>query len=138
VSPGENGDEPGFPDGISLQPPYNRGMAECLFCQMNAGEIPVEKLAQNDHAFAIRDINPRAPVHALIIPRTHVATARDVEWVHGEILAGMFVLAREVARLEGVTDSGYRLALNVGDNAGMTIFHLHMHLLGGRKLGPEG
>lgn len=113
-------------------------MAECLFCQMNLGEIPVEKIAQNDHAFAIRDINPRAPVHALIIPKVHISTARDVEWVHGDVLAAMFVLGREVARLEGVADTGYRLALNVGDNAGMTISHLHMHLLGGRKLGPEG
>jgi histidine triad (HIT) family protein len=113
-------------------------MAECLFCQMNAGDIPVDKIAQNDHAFAIRDINPRSPVHALVIPKTHIPTSRDVEWVHGDVLAGMFVLAREVARLEGVADSGYRLALNVGDNAGMTISHLHMHLLGGRKLGPEG
>ncbi len=113
-------------------------MAECLFCRMNAGEIPVEKIAQNEYAFAIRDINPRAPVHALVIPKTHITSSREVEWVHGDVLAGMFMLANEVARLEGVADSGYRLAFNVGDNAGMTIFHLHMHVVGGRKLGPEG
>lgn len=132
------GDDIGRINGISRHQPYNPGMAECIFCQMNLGEIPVEKIAQNDHAFAIRDINPRAPVHALIIPRMHISTARDVEWVHGDVLAAMFVLSREVARLEGVADTGYRLALNVGDHAGMTISHLHMHLLGGRKLGPEG
>ncbi len=113
-------------------------MVDCLFCRMSAGEIPVEKIAQNDHAFAIRDINPRAPVHALIIPRLHVPTAKDIGWTHGEMLAGLFSLATEVARVEGVYDAGYRLAFNVGDNAGMTIFHLHLHLLGGRKLGPEG
>jgi histidine triad (HIT) family protein len=113
-------------------------MAECLFCRMSRGEIPVEKLAENDHAFAIRDINPRAPIHALIVPRAHVPTAREIEWNHGDLLAGMFALATEVARIEGVHDSGYRLAFNVGDNAGMTIFHLHMHLVGGRVLGPEG
>lgn len=113
-------------------------MSDCLFCRMNAGEIPVEKIAQNEHAFAIRDINPRAPVHALIIPKQHVPTARDIEWANGEMLAGMFLLANEVARLEGVYEPGYRLAFNVGDAAGMTIYHLHLHLVGGRQLGPEG
>ncbi len=113
-------------------------MPDCLFCRMAAGEVPVEKIAQNEHAFAIRDINPRAPVHALVIPKTHVATAREFEWTHGDLLAGMFMLSRDVAKLEGVADGGYRLAFNVGDNAGMTIPHLHLHLLGGRKLGPEG
>ncbi|MCZ2108878.1 MAG: histidine triad nucleotide-binding protein [Dehalococcoidia bacterium] len=111
---------------------------DCLFCKMASGEIPVEKIAQNDHAFAIRDINPRAPVHALVIPRDHLPTAKDIEWNHGELLAGLFVLATQVARLEGVYEPGYRLAFNVGDAAGMTIPHLHLHLLGGRQLGPEG
>ncbi|MGI8926724.1 MAG: HIT domain-containing protein [Tepidiformaceae bacterium] len=113
-------------------------MVECLFCRMSAGDVAVDKLAQNDHAFAIRDINPRAPVHCLVIPRQHVSSAREMEWTHGDMLAGVFVLAKEVARLEGVSEAGYRLAFNVGDNAGMTIPHLHLHLLGGRKLGPEG
>lgn len=105
---------------------------------MGAGEIPVEKVSYNDHAFAIRDINPRAPVHALIIPHLHIPTARELEWNHGEVLAAMFALATEVAHLEGVWEPGYRLAFNVGDAAGMTIPHLHLHLLGGRTLGPEG
>jgi len=115
----------------------NRHM-DCLFCKMALGEIPVEKIAENDHAFAIRDINPRAPIHALVIPRQHVPTAKDLEWFHGELLAGLFVLATQVARLEGVYEPGYRLAFNVGDAAGMTIPHLHLHLVGGRLLGPEG
>jgi len=105
---------------------------------MIAGEIPVQRIAENDHAFAVRDINPRAPVHDLIIPRRHVESAREFEWVDGELLAGMFTLSKEVARLEGVWESGYRLAFNVGDAAGMSIAHLHLHLLGGRPLGPEG
>jgi histidine triad (HIT) family protein len=112
--------------------------ADCLFCNMASGVTPVPKIAENDHAFAIRDVNPRAPIHALIIPKQHVPTARDVEWAHGELLAGVFMLAKDVARLEGISQSGYRLAFNVGDAAGMTISHLHLHLLGGRKLGPEG
>jgi len=105
---------------------------------MIAGEIPVQRIAENDHAFAVRDINPRAPVHDLIIPRRHVESAREFEWVDGELLAGMFTLSKEVARIEGVWESGYRLAFNVGDAAGMSIAHLHLHLLGGRPLGPEG
>jgi histidine triad (HIT) family protein len=105
---------------------------------MANGDVPVERVAENDHAFAIRDINPRAPVHDLIIPKAHVPTAQDLGSAHGAVLGSLFALAAEVARLEDVYESGYRLAFNVGDNAGMTIWHLHLHLVGGRKLGPEG
>jgi histidine triad (HIT) family protein len=105
---------------------------------MERGEIPVQKIAENEHAFAIRDINPRAPIHALIIPRTHIPTAREITADHAATLAGIHLLAQEVGRLEGVDESGYRLAYNVGDAAGMTVHHLHLHLVGGRRLGPEG
>ena len=105
---------------------------------MASGDVPVERIAENDHAFAIRDINPRAPVHALVIPREHIADAREIETGHAGTLAGLFTLAGEVGRAEGVHESGYRLAFNVGDDAGMTIHHLHLHLVGGRRLGPEG
>lgn len=105
---------------------------------MADGSVPVDKVAENKDAFAIRDINPRAPVHTLIIPRKHIPTAADIEWGNAEELAGVFVLASEVARLEGVANSGYRLAFNVGEAAGMTIPHLHLHLVGGRRLGAEG
>lgn len=113
-------------------------MPDCLFCKMRDGEIPVDRVAENDTAFAIRDINPRAPVHVLIIPTTHVDNARDLGPAHNDLLAGMFQLASEVGRIEGVSERGYRLAFNVGDDAGMTIHHLHLHLVGGRPLGPEG
>ena len=112
--------------------------ADCLFCKMVSGEIPAPRVAENEHAFAIRDIAPRAPVHVLVVPKVHVPMATVITAEHGPLLAGMVTLAAEVARLEGVFDSGYRLAFNAGDDAGTTIFHLHMHLLGGRKLGPEG
>jgi histidine triad (HIT) family protein len=105
---------------------------------MSNGEIPVRKVAESPLAFAIRDINPRAPVHLLIIPNEHIPTAADISAGHGPILAEMFALAASAARLEGVAERGYRLAFNVGDDAGMTIPHLHLHLLGGRPLGPEG
>ncbi|MGK2966852.1 MAG: histidine triad nucleotide-binding protein [Tepidiformaceae bacterium] len=113
-------------------------MDDCLFCKIAAGEIPAPRIAENDHAFAIRDINPRAPVHALVIPKVHIPTAQDLAAAHADTLAAMFTLATEAARLEGLTERGYRLAFNVGDDAGMTIWHLHLHVLGGRKLGPEG
>ncbi len=113
-------------------------MPDCLFCNMAAGEIPVDRVAENERAFAIRDINPRAPVHDLIIPREHIVDARAIESGHAETLVAMFTLASEVGREEGVSESGYRLSFNVGDDAGMTIHHLHLHLVGGRRLGHEG
>ncbi len=114
-------------------------MAEaCLFCRMASGEIAVSKLLENEHVFAIRDINPRAPVHVLIIPKQHIPTAQHITPEHGAVLAHMIAAANEAARLEGIDDSGYRLAFNVLGDAGMTIWHLHLHVVGGRKLGPEG
>ena len=110
---------------------------DCLFCNMLAQQVPVNFLSENDLAFAIRDINPRAPVHILIIPREHIADAREISATHHKILGAMFDLAKEVAISEGVSEEGYRLSFNVGDAAGMTISHLHMHLIAGQKLGPE-
>lgn len=110
----------------------------CLFCRMARGEIPIEPLVENDHVFAIRDINPRAPVHVLVIPKQHVADARALSRAHGPMLGELFTAAAEVAAVEGVAEDGYRLAFNVGEAAGMTIPHLHLHLVGGRRLGPEG
>ena len=114
-------------------------MAEdCLFCKMASGEMQVEKLVDDDLVFAIRDIAPRAPLHVLVIPKTHIANAQHVRPEHGPVLARMVEAANEVASREGLGERGYRLALNVLGDAGMTIWHLHMHVLGGRRLGPEG
>lgn len=111
---------------------------DCLFCNMASGTISVAKLHDDDLVFAIRDINPRAPVHVLIIPKQHVADASHLTGDHGAILARMFAVAAEVAKQENVANRGYRLAFNVGEDAGMTIPHLHMHLIAGRHLGAEG
>ena len=110
----------------------------CLFCRMVAGEAPTEPLIDTDYVLAIRDIDPRAPVHVLLIPKQHIGSAREVTPEHGDVLGHLVAEAAEVARREGVAESGYRLTFNVGDDAGMTIDHLHLHLLGGRRLGPEG
>jgi len=111
---------------------------ECLFCRMASGAMAVPKLHDDELVFAIRDINPRAPVHILVIPKEHVADARAVGDGHGAALARMLAVARTLAEADGLLERGYRLAFNVGDDAGMTIHHLHMHVLGGRPLGPEG
>ena len=114
-------------------------MAEdCLFCRMAWGEMQVPKLLEDEQVFAIRDINPRAPVHVLVIPKQHIPNAQHIAPEHGPLLARMFQAANDVARAEGLAERGYRCALNVLGDAGMTIWHLHLHMVGGRRLGPEG
>ena len=110
----------------------------CLFCKMASGEIDVPKLYDDELVFAIRDINPRAPVHVLVIPKEHIDDARVVGDAHGEVLGRMLSASAQVAEAEGLSRRGYRLAFNVGEDAGMTIGHLHMHVVGGRKLAAEG
>ena len=112
--------------------------ANCLFCDMASGAVPVSKLHDDDLVFAIRDINPRAPVHILVIPKRHIDDARHIASGDGPLLARMVEVAARVAEGEGIRNRGYRLALNVGEEGGMTIPHLHMHLVGGRHLGAEG
>jgi histidine triad (HIT) family protein len=113
-------------------------MTECLFCNMGAGKTPVDKLHDDDRLFAIRDIHPRAPVHFMVIPKEHIPSATDIGQDHGPLLAHMFQVAKQVAQKEGIADKGYRLVLNVGEYGGQLIHHIHMHVLGGRRMGPEG
>jgi histidine triad (HIT) family protein len=113
-------------------------MADCLFCRIVEGEIPADRLYDDDLVTVILDINPRAPVHFLVIPKEHIADARRIKGEHGPLLTRMFAAAARVAKDEGVAESGFRISFNVGDAAGMTVHHLHMHCLGGRTLGPEG
>ncbi len=118
--------------------PASSARSDCLFCRMVAGEVPVPKLIDNDDLFAIRDINPRAPTHILVVPKRHIPTAEDVTAEDGPLLARMLQVARELAAADGLDQRGYRLAFNVKGDSGMTVWHLHMHLVGGRRLGPEG
>src|SRR3990172_1561258 len=113
-------------------------MADCLFCRMVEGEVPVDKLYEDDLLMAVLDIHPLAPVHFMIIPKEHVPTVRELRGEHGPLLARIFTTAAKVAKDEGVSGSGYRLAFNIGDDAGMTTPHLPLHCLGARRLGPEG
>jgi histidine triad (HIT) family protein len=109
-------------------------MSECLFCKIVAGEIPSQPVAESETALAIRDITPQAPVHVLVIPKAHLTSADHVTSDHGGIVDDLVLLAQEVAALEGVRESGYRLVMNVGPDAQMTVEHLHLHVLGGRSM----
>lgn len=111
---------------------------DCLFCRMAAGTARVAKVHEDDQVFVIKDIHPRAPTHVMIIPRQHVGSARELGPDNADLLAHMFSTATKMADQLGLAERGYRLTFNVGDEGGQTIYHLHLHLLGGRRLGPEG
>lgn len=109
----------------------------CLFCRIARKEIPATLVAETAECVAFRDINPQAPVHILVIPREHITSPSAV--TDPAIVGKLTQLAAELARREGVAESGYRLVMNTNADAGQTVFHLHMHLLGGRRMGwPPG
>ena len=111
----------------------------CLFCRIARGEIPARIVHEDEDLVAFRDIAPQAPTHVLIIPRVHVATLNDLEPRHRGLLGDMHLLAAALAKVEGIADDGWRVVVNCGADAGQTVFHIHMHLLGGRALGwPPG
>jgi histidine triad (HIT) family protein len=105
---------------------------DCLFCRIVRGEIPATIVAQDEHCLAFRDVNPQAPVHVLVIPRTHVASLEAV--TDQALLGQVMTMAAGVARQEGIVDAGYRTVINTNGNGGQTVFHLHAHVLGGRRL----
>lgn len=109
-------------------------MSDCLFCRIVAGSAPSTVVAESERALAFRDIAPQAPVHVLVVPKAHITSADDVASEHGGIVDDLVLLAQRVAELEGVRESGYRLVVNVGRDAQMTIPHLHVHLLAGRRM----
>ena len=106
----------------------------CLFCRIAAGEIPSAKVYEDELVYAFRDIAPQAPVHVLIIPKKHIESAQTLTKEDDALLCHMFACARKIAESEGVAASGYRLITNVGDDAGQSVHHLHLHLIGGKTL----
>jgi len=107
---------------------------DCLFCRIAAGAIPSDRVAETEHVLAFRDIQPQAPTHVLLIPKTHVAdSAAAIGPEHAALLAELFELAAKIAREEGLA-RGWRLVTNVGDEGGQSVHHLHLHLLGGRPM----
>ena len=110
-------------------------MPDCIFCRIVKGEIPASIVRRNDRILALRDVNPQAPVHVLIIPATHIGAARDARGPEGERLLGELIAFATLTATElGLDPKGYRLVLNTGDEGGQTVAHLHLHLLGGRQL----
>ena len=107
---------------------------DCVFCKIAAKELSSEVVYENDKFFAVRDINPMAPVHILLIPKKHIETIERLERQDKELIGKLLITAKKVAQSEGISESGYRLVFNVGENAGQTVDHLHLHLLGGKKL----
>jgi len=106
--------------------------SDCLFCSILAGDVPADIIFESDTAVAFYDINPQAPAHVLIIPRKHIATINDLEKDDQTIVGSLFSAAKEIAEQEGFADVGYRAVMNCNEAAGQTVFHIHLHLLGGR------
>ncbi len=114
-------------------------MIDCLFCKIVAGEIPADIIHETETTVAFRDINPQAPTHVLIIPRKHIATINDIEDEDREIIGSLYTAARDIAVAEGIADEGYRVVMNCNAGAGQTVFHVHLHLIGGRPMSwPPG
>jgi histidine triad (HIT) family protein len=108
-------------------------MNDCLFCRIISGEIPSKKVYEDEHTFAFEDISPKAPTHVLIVPKKHISGLKEAGAEDAEIVGRCHLVAAEIARQRGIED-GYRTVLNVGPGAGQSVFHLHVHLLGGRDL----
>lgn len=106
---------------------------DCIFCKIVNGEMATEFLFENDNLVVFRDINPHAPVHDLIVPRKHIRSINDLTGEDGPIVSELIAVAGQIARQEGIAESGYKLLFNVEKGGGQVIFHLHLHLLGGWK-----
>ena len=112
---------------------------DCLFCNIIAGQIPAAKLYEDDRLIAFADINPQAPLHALVVPREHISTLNDLDPAHDALIGQMLRRAAALAASRGYDASGYRAVLNCNADAGQSVFHIHLHVLGGRKMAwPPG
>ena len=109
-------------------------MDSCVFCRIAAGDIPADKVYEDEMVIGFRDLNPQAPTHVLLIPRKHIATLNELQADDEMIVGRMFGAAREIAENEGMADSGYRAVLNCNEAGGQAVFHIHVHLLGGRMM----
>jgi len=114
-------------------------MSDCLFCKIIARDIPSDKVYENDNVFAFRDINPAAPTHILIIPKEHISTTNDLNESHKSVVGEIMLTATQLAEDEGIAESGYRTVFNCNMDGGQAVYHIHLHLLGGRQMGwPPG
>jgi histidine triad (HIT) family protein len=109
-------------------------MSDCLFCKFVSGEIKSDTVYEDEEVLAFRDINPQAPTHILIIPKRHIATLNDLEPEDEALIGKLFLTAKKVAKAEGIDEKGYRTVINCNKDAGQSVFHIHMHLMGGRYM----
>jgi len=113
-------------------------MNDCIFCRIVKGEIPSKKVYEDDQTYAFEDLDPQAPTHVLIVPKKHIRGLKEAEAADAEVVGQCHLAAAKIARQRGIED-GYRTVLNVGPGSGQSVFHMHVHLLGGRKLSwPPG
>ena len=114
-------------------------MDDCIFCKIAAGEIPADKVYEDESVVAFRDLNPQAPTHVLVIPRRHIATVNDLGVDDEAVVGRLFTAAREIAAQEGIADAGYRTVMNCNEAGGQAVYHIHLHVLGGRMMNwPPG
>ena len=107
---------------------------DCLFCKIARGDIPADIIFESETAVAFRDINPQAPTHVLVIPRRHISTINDLQDGDQVVVGDLFLAAAQIAAEEGIADDGYRVVMNCNAGAGQTVFHIHLHLVGGRVM----
>ena len=114
-------------------------MSDCLFCKMVSGEIKPDTVYEDDNVLAFRDINPQAPTHVLVIPKQHISTLNELDQEHTQLMGQLYLAAKRIAADEGIADPGFRTVVNCNAAAGQTVFHIHLHLLGGRNFSwPPG
>ncbi len=109
-------------------------MSDCIFCKIGAGEIPSDKVYEDDSLFGFRDIQPQAPVHIVVVSKKHIPTMNDFTEADSELASRMLLACRKIARDEGLSERGYRIVINCNSDGGQSVFHVHAHVLGGRKM----
>jgi histidine triad (HIT) family protein len=114
-------------------------MTDCIFCKMVSGEIQPDVVLETDDILAFRDLNPQAPTHILIIPKRHISTTNDITEADTALIGNLYLAARDIAAKEGLAEPGYRTVINCNADGGQAVYHIHLHLLGGRAMGwPPG
>lgn len=114
------------------------GIEDCIFCKIASGEISAEKIYEDETVVAFDDIHPQAPTHFLVIPRKHIASLDEASAPDGPVISKMMLVAAELAREKGIAKSGYRQIINCGKEGGQVVYHLHLHILGGRRMSSMG
>lgn len=112
-------------------------MEDCLFCKIIAGEIPSTKVYEDEFVYAFKDINPLAPVHILVVPKNHISGANEITAENSSVVSKIFEAAAKIAKEQGISEDGFRIVTNCGENGCQSVKHLHFHILGGKQLRPD-